>query len=209
MNLSSRERLWQVLRKLKASLDGADPPEYHMYNNVNIDGMAAELDRYHQLNKGTNWLTDKYLDVMKLADADPSINFRMHCITLYRGGTHDTGELIGGEVGFSIGRVYTSLSGFKSVDGAGHIQLACLGLWLEARNYAFWSMGHCYSPELDYKRLLGHRVYPRIDFLEELHQHRGPFSVDGEAACGEASEGFEPLQDGDELDFTTILNTIQ
>lgn len=29
------------------------------------------------------------------------------------------------------------------------------GCPIERRGYAFWSLGHCYSPELDYKRALG------------------------------------------------------
>ena len=41
--------------------------------------------------------------------------------------------------------------------------------------YAFWSLGHCYSPEMDYKRQLGHRIYPREAFRQLLRQHRGPF----------------------------------
>jgi len=34
-------------------------------------------------------------------------------------------------------------------------------------------MGHCYSPALDYKRLIGQKVYPRTDFLQLLKRHRG------------------------------------
>lgn len=43
------------------------------------------------------------------------------------------------------------------------------------RGYAFWSLGHCYSPELDYKRALGHRILPRWDFIRLLRQYRGSF----------------------------------
>ena len=45
--------------------------------------------------------------------------------------------------------------------------------------YAFWSLGHCYSPEMDYKRQLGHRIYTRAEFRALLQRHRGPFVREG------------------------------
>ena len=36
----------------------------------------------------------------------------------------------------------------------GTCQLVLLGRWLQAKGFAFWSLGHCYSPEMDYKRQL-------------------------------------------------------
>merc|ERR1711972_699176 len=85
---------------------------------------------------------------------------------------------LAGEIGFSIGRVYTSLSGWteeRTAEGLGFAQLVLLGRWLQRHDFAFWSLGHCYSPQMDYKRELGHRVYPRPDFLALLEEHRGSF----------------------------------
>jgi len=101
---------------------------------------------------------------------------------------------LAGEIGFSIGGVYTSLSGWtgkRTADAVGTVQLVLLGRWLQQRGCAFWSLGHCYSPEMDYKRLLGHRIYTRAEFRALLQKHRGPFewrTADEEAAalqCGE------------------------
>ena len=61
-------------------------------------------------------------------------------------------------------QVYTSLSGWtgeRTSEAVGTAQLMLLGRWLRRRGYAFWSLGHCYSPEMDYKRQLGHRIYTR------------------------------------------------
>merc|ERR1712032_1466169 len=102
---------------------------------------------------------------------------------------------LAGEIGFSVGGVYTSLSGWteeRTSDGLGFAQLVLLGRWLQRRGYAFWSLGHCYSPEMDYKRQLGHHVVPRADFLELLREHRGAFNlrdVDGDCACCHLDEG--------------------
>lgn len=90
---------------------------------------------------------------------------------------------LAGEIGFTVGRVYTSLSGWteeRTKEGVGTVQLVLLGRWLQQKGYAFWSLGHCYSPQMDYKRQLGHRIYPRTDFLALLKEHRGCFRLSGD-----------------------------
>ncbi len=100
-----------------------------------------------------------------------------------------------GEVGFGMGGVYTSLSGWmgdRNDPGVGTRQLVLLGRWLQARGYRWWSLGHCYSPQLDYKRHLGQRIYERMDFLNLLAIHRGDFRMDADRTtpalgCGDAA----------------------
>ena len=120
-------------------------------------------------------------------------------------------QLIAAEIGFSIGKVYTSLSGWsdrESGTGAGWTQLVLLGHWLQQRGYAFWSLGHCYSPAMDYKRQLGQRVYPRHDFLALLRRHRGTFSTLGarEADAGAPAGGaFDALRVGEACDSASLV----
>ncbi|KAL1524355.1 hypothetical protein AB1Y20_019252 [Prymnesium parvum] len=143
------------------------------------------VDEYHEQRHGGNWLTERYFKAMERASENSAINFSMHCIELFEvteQGVHGD-EPLAGEIGFSVGKVYTSLSGFTAVrsrDGIGTAQLVLLGRWLNRKGFAFWSLGHCYSPEMDYKRQLGQRVYPRRAFLALLHQHRGPFHLSGD-----------------------------
>lgn len=123
---------------------------------------------------------------------------------------------LAGEIGFSVGGVYTSLSGWtgeRSHNSVGTAQLVLLGRWLQTRGYAFWSLGHCYSPQMDYKRQLGHRIYPRDDFRQLLRRHRGPFelggcgrSLDGGGEEAEATAPFEPLRNGDAVNETELLS---
>ena len=181
---------------------GGGTPKYLRYRLVDRadpERTWQMLNRYHTAKHGCNWLTESYFQMMVLMDSHPDVNFTMHCIELYNDGENDEGSKHGGsggsggsscsggsgsglplsgEIGFSIGRVYTSLSGWteeRSAEGTGTAQLVLLGRWLQAHGYSFWSLGHCYSPEMDYKRQLGHRIFPRPDFRNLLAQHRGPF----------------------------------
>merc|ERR1712217_804073 len=131
----------------------------------------------------------------------------MYCIELYE--EDGSGQPLAGEIGFSIGRVYTSLSGWteeRTSDGLGFLQLVLLGRWLQQRGYEFWSLGHCYSPEMDYKRELGHRVYPRGDFLALLKQYRGNFHQEVDVPLmKQLTNGFQPLGDGETCNSELLL----
>ena len=136
------------------------------------------VDIYHRAKHGSNWLSKRYFSMLCAADADPSVNFHVHCIQLYRDGAAGDKHPLAGEIGFSIGRIYTSLSGYtrkRNAEGTGTNLLVLLGRWLQESNFACWSMGHCYSPAMDYKRRLGHRIYPRKDFLALIKRFRGSF----------------------------------
>jgi len=116
---------------------------------------------------------------------------------------------LAGEIGFSVGGVYTSLSGWteeRNSDGLGFAQLVLLGRWLQRKGYAFWSLGHCYSPEMDYKRELGHRIFPRTDFLAFLKEHRGRFRLDA-SASGSSGTQCLGLEDGERCDAQQLLES--
>ena len=84
----------------------------------------------------------------------------------------ETGELSGGELGCSVGGVYTSLTGFSSEDNAGSVQLAALGKLLEQSDFEYWDLGM----EMEYKIRLGAELMTRADFVQEIHRTRGEHS---------------------------------
>merc|ERR1712007_367918 len=58
---------------------------YHLYANIDLDGIYRQLDAYQKKRHGCNWMTAQYFETMKQASADPNINFKLHSIELYDG----------------------------------------------------------------------------------------------------------------------------
>ena len=80
-----------------------------------------------------------------------------------------------GEIGYRVGRVYTSLTGFfdrhdPELRNVGKLQLVLLARHLQAAGFAFWNLG---QPEMQYKRDLGARVLPRPVFLRRWFSESG------------------------------------
>jgi hypothetical protein len=77
------------------------------------------------------------------------------------------GNIVAGEIGYIIGKTYTSLSGFSSKqkkhNNYGTAQLVLLAQYLQEQGFSFWNLG---QPYMDYKLALGAKVYERKTFLE-------------------------------------------
>ena len=103
-------------------------------------------------------------DIRRL-ESGGSGDFAVHGVELW---SRARDELISGELGYSIGSTYTSLSGFCQRDDPkwthfGTLQQYWLAELLRDRGYAFWNMGH---PSQAYKRAFGARILSRSEFLE-------------------------------------------
>jgi hypothetical protein len=131
--------------------------------------------------KDSTWLVPRYADLIrKLASPEERARdegFRIWGVTLTVG---DPGIPVAGELGYTIGKTYTSLSGFfrrekKEYSNFGKLQMVLLAEALERAGIAFWNLGH---PYMDYKTALGARILPRKEFLERWDEAAAGSSVD-------------------------------
>ena len=119
--------------------------------------------------KESTWLVPRYAELVReLASPQERVRdegFRIWGVTLTVG---DPGIPVAGELGYTIGKTYTSLSGFfirekKEYSNFGKLQMVMLARTLEKAGITFWNLGH---PYMDYKTALGARIVPRNQFLE-------------------------------------------
>eukprot|EP00392_Amoebophrya_sp_AT5.2_P000359 g359.t1 len=102
----------------------------------------------------------------------------------------EEGRMVAGELGYTNGGIYTSLTGFyrheghrtaAAASGAGSAQLYLLGDWLIARGVQVWDLGM----DLPYKAELGARVVSREDWLELVRELR----VGGSSSASASAQG--------------------
>jgi Leu/Phe-tRNA-protein transferase len=122
----------------------------------NLDSIAQQIDKTHK----NSWVTPKYIQALKEAN---SLNKNFKAVAVY---IKQDAQIIAGEIGYFIGKTYTSLSGFalreKKYNNYGTAQLVLLAQKLKELKINFWNLGH---PHMSYKIALGAKIYTREDFL--------------------------------------------
>jgi Leu/Phe-tRNA-protein transferase len=94
-----------------------------------------------------------------------TVRVRMYSIEVWN---NNTGTLAAGELGYTVGSMYTSLTGFSREDSSGSVQLAALGKLLCSCGFSIWDLGMA----MEYKTDLGAHLMPRAVFVEEVHRVR-------------------------------------
>jgi Leu/Phe-tRNA-protein transferase len=85
----------------------------------------------------------------------------------------DDNRLVAGEIGYTVGSIYTSMTGFYRDNGSGSVQLAALGGLLRRLSFDLWDFGMM----MEYKRNFGCREIPRNQFIESLRLYRDKYQV--------------------------------
>jgi Leu/Phe-tRNA-protein transferase len=80
----------------------------------------------------------------------------------------ESGQLVAGEIGYHVGSIYTSMTGFYNRDGCGTIQLIALAFLLAKTGITVWDLGM----SMDYKLEMGAECISRHDWLRLVRQYR-------------------------------------
>ena len=134
--------------------------EYELSVDTAFDEVVEKCLAQH----GESWLHPPIVDGFKrLFRAGGTGQVKMHSIEVKL-----EGVLVAGELGYSVGRTYCSLSGFTIVSGSGSVQCLGLALLLHERGFDFWDLGM----GMEYKVKMGAREISRHDFLQRLRASR-------------------------------------
>ncbi len=153
-----------ISKKVKKLLAKDD---YRFCFNTKFDELLDKFSKQHK----DNWLKDEYVELVKklYSNYNEENNFKIISVELI---DNYTNELIAGEIGYIIGKRYTSLSGFssreKKYNNYGTLQLVLLAQYLQKNNFSFWNLGH---PHMEYKKQLGCEVYSRSEFLQRWMEY--------------------------------------
>jgi Leu/Phe-tRNA-protein transferase len=175
-----------LIPELQEGYGVLDWPQFHISRNLRrlmrsgrledegielriADSCDRVLERLLEYHEAGSWLTEPYVELMLALPTNPGSTgeFALHGVELW---SRERDQLIAGELGYTIGCTYTSLSGFcpKHEDRWRHfgtLQMLWLAQNLQRRGYAFWNMGHMGHPSLRYKHDLGAKCVPRGSFL--------------------------------------------
>lgn len=144
-----------ISKKVKKLLNTTD---YDFKINNNFEIVLDKIESYHQ----NSWCEKEYKELLLnlISFKHNNINFKLECFELYKDNI-----LVACEIGYTIGKTYTSLSGYtnKAYKNYGTLQLVLLSKYLENKNYHFWNLGHS---AMQYKINLGAQILNRNDFLK-------------------------------------------
>ena len=140
--------------------------DYKLCINTRLNEVIDKFSAQHKYN----WLKEEYIELIKNLhiNYDKKNDFKIIFVELI---CKDSDELVAGEVGYIIGKSYTSLSGFslkeKKHSSCGTLQLVLLAKYLEDNDFEFWNLGH---PHMEYKNRLGCKTHTRSEFLKRWNK---------------------------------------
>ncbi len=138
--------------------------EYTLTFNTKLDEVIQQFSLQHR----HNWLKDEYVQMIQKLYKNKRADFEIYSVELI---SNKNQKLIAGEIGYKIGKTYTSLSGFSSKEkqytNCGKLQLVLLARYLQKEKFSFWNLGH---PHMEYKKQLGSVTYSRKEFLKRWNE---------------------------------------
>lgn len=141
--------------------------KYTMTVDTAYDDVILGCVRMHGepwLYRGLRWLMRGLF--ARGYSGDRSFKVGVHSFELW----DEDGRLVAGDLGYTVGGVYTSMTGFRLQDtqGAGEVQLVLTAALLRKMGFVWWDLGMV----MKYKGRLGAKVVDRDAFVKRLHTSR-------------------------------------
>lgn len=162
---------------------------FRLSTNEAFDEVVTLIERHTFTNKpGDSWLIPRYSELYKAVNRLPEElrrGVKFHSVELWH---KKSGKLAAGEIGYTVGSIYSSCTGFALKDefpGSGTLQLCALGMLLHRDGFQLWDLGM----EMDYKLEMGGQVHPRAKWIACLRKLRDlPVSLSSPDADATAKE---------------------
>ncbi|KAI8804291.1 hypothetical protein BJ742DRAFT_856912 [Cladochytrium replicatum] len=136
--------------------DSTAPSKPRSRKSMNMNHGSEEEDDEFE----SEAVEEERIDVVNPSESIEEAGFQRHVQEDY--------ELVAGEIGYIVGSVYTSLTGFALESGSGTVQLCAVGRFLESKGVEVWDLGM----EIPYKTRLGAKCISRESWLDLQAQYR-------------------------------------
>lgn len=154
-----------ISKKVKKLLNTS---QYKLSYDKRFKEVIEKIEAYHN----PSWLVQEYKSLMLSMHQQSLQSFQLVSVELT---DTQNQRLVAGEIGYIIGRTYTSLTGFtskeKQYNNWGKLQLVLLAQDLQKKAICFWNLGHA---SLQYKIDLGAHILKRDQFLKRWKQAINP-----------------------------------
>ncbi len=133
---------------------------YELTCNYNFKNTLIQTISHHEHNWILEPLQQTFIQLNVSSNLVKTCSFELW--------NKQTNQIVAGELGYFVGSVYTSLSGYHKENNSGKIQMILLSKWLESKGTAYWDLGM----DLDYKQKLGAKLWDTASFYDRLKSHR-------------------------------------
>ena len=142
---------------------------YEIAMNHDFPTVLARVAWYHR----SSWFSSALVEALIALHARPYLGVHPVTVAVRE---RSAGTIVAGEVGYAVGNVYTSLSGFHTLSGSGSVQMVALASILTENGCTMWDLGM----PLPYKVHLGARSIDRVAFLDRYREwaRRGDILVE-------------------------------